>query len=232
MPVRSRSAEGHFDEEAGVWLHIPPEPYATPRPALFLDRDGVIIEDPGYLCRAADMIIIPGAVALIAEANRRGIPVVEITNQAGIARGYYGFEEFLEVETALAERLAAAGAGIDAVFACPYHRDGVAGWAHPAHPARKPRPGMLQMAARLMNLDLRSSWVVGDKHADLLAGEAAGLRGGLHVLTGKGAAERGSVNGWHPERFEIRTGESIRDASALVDLLEASGRTAPPSGKP
>lgn len=218
MPVGNTS-EGRFDEQLGVWFRVPAKRYATPCPALFVDRDGVIIEDPGYLCRAAEMQLIPGAAEVIAYANRRGIPVIEITNQAGIGRGYYGWQEFLEVEAALADRLAEAGATIDAVFACPYHREGVARWAHPDHPARKPRPGMLLLAARLMNLDLTSSWVVGDKHADLLSGQAAGLRGGLHVLTGKGAAHRAAVTAWQAGKFEVHTGASIRDTFALVPLL-------------
>jgi D-glycero-D-manno-heptose 1,7-bisphosphate phosphatase len=168
-------------------------------------------------------VLIPGAAELLVYANRLLVPVVEINNQAGIARGYYGWEEFFEVENALRGRLATSGASIDAVYACPYHRDGIERWAHPAHPARKPRPGMLHAAAQTMNLDLKSSWIVGDKHGDLLAGQAAGLRGGLHVLTGHGAAHRPRIIQWRPEQFELRTGDSIRDAFAIVDLLRISG---------
>ena len=129
---------GRFHEEIGAWARVPAEPPSARRPALFLDRDGVIVEDHGYLSRPADVALIPGAAGIIDLANRRGIPVIEVTNQAGIGRGYYAWEQFLEVEDALAGELARAGAVIDATFACPYHRDGVAPWAHPAHPARKP----------------------------------------------------------------------------------------------
>jgi D-glycero-D-manno-heptose 1,7-bisphosphate phosphatase len=215
---------GHFDEGLGVWFRVPSETTPLPRPALFLDRDGVIIEDTGYLCRTSDIVLIPGAAELIAYANRQNVPVVVITNQAGIALGYYGWEEFLAVENVLGSLLAAGGAAVDAVFACPYHPDGLERWAHPAHPARKPRPGMLHAAAERMNLDLGSSWIVGDKHVDLLAGQAGGLRGGLHVLTGHGAAQRPLVSEWRPEGFEVRTGDSICDALALIDLLKLSGR--------
>jgi len=216
-------ADGRFDERLGVWFRIPPEKGIAPRPAVFLDRDGVIIEDPGYLCRPSDLILIPGAAEWIAHANRQNVPVVVVTNQAGIALGYYGWREFLAVENALRSRLAAAGAAVDAVFACPYHPNGLEPWAHPAHPARKPRPGMLCAAAELMNLDLKSSWIVGDKHVDLLAGQAAGLRGGLHVLTGHGVAQRPLVSAWRPEGFEVRTGDSICDAFPLIDLRKLSG---------
>lgn len=218
MPTGFSGAGGSFREELGVWVRAPEYVPATPRAALFLDRDGVIVEDPGYLCSAAKMVLIPGAAGVIALANRREIPVIEVTNQAGIGRGYYGWQEFADVEEALGRELARAGALIDAVLACPYHKDGIAPWAHPAHPSRKPRPGMLLAASRFLNIDLAASWIVGDKHGDLAAGYNAGLAGGLHVLTGHGAEHRPRVIAWKPERFDLRLGDSIREAAALLDL--------------
>jgi D-glycero-D-manno-heptose 1,7-bisphosphate phosphatase len=212
----SLSAHGSFDEALGIWVCASPVAAAEPLPALFLDRDGVIVEDPGYLCSPGDLQMIPGGAAVIASANRRGIPVVEVTNQAGIGRGYYTWKEFVAVEEALAQMLAGSSAYVDAILACPYHRDGIPPWAHPAHPARKPRPGMLFAAEKLLNLDLRASWIVGDKLSDLEAGYHAGLRGGLHVLTGKGLRNRPAVAQWKPENFDLRLGDSIRDAEALL----------------
>jgi D-glycero-D-manno-heptose 1,7-bisphosphate phosphatase len=211
----SVSAHGCFDEASGIWVCASPGAAAELRPALFLDRDGVIVEDPGYLCSPGDLRMIPGAAALIASANRRGIPVVEVTNQAGIGRGYYTWKEFVAVEEALAQMLADSSAYVDAIFACPYHREGIPPWAHPAHPARKPRPGMLFAAEKLLNLDLRAAWIVGDKLSDLEAGYAAGLRGGLHVLTGEGRRHRPAVVQWKAENFDLRLGESICDAEEL-----------------
>ena len=208
-----------FDHDLGIWLRVPSVAPATTRAALFLDRDGVVVEDPGYLSRAADVVLIAGSATVIALANRRGVPVVEVSNQAGIGRGYYGWEDFLQVEETLTRELAGAGARIDAVLACPYHRDGVPPWSHPAHPARKPRPGMLLAAARLLHLDLKRSWIVGDKLGDLAAGFHAGLAGGLHVLTGEGPQHRASISAWRPDGFEVRCGQSILDAGSLVDLL-------------
>jgi D-glycero-D-manno-heptose 1,7-bisphosphate phosphatase len=207
---------GCFDDVLGMWVWTAAQSAREPRPALFLDRDGVIIEDPGYLCRAADMQLIEGAAGLIALANRRNVPVVVVTNQAGIGRGYYGWNDFAEVEEALAELLARDGASVDAVFACPYHPQGVTRWAHPAHPARKPGPGMLHAAERLLQLDLRRSWIVGDRLVDLQAGYHAGLHGGLHVLTGAGAGDRAAVSEWNPKNFEVRLGKSIGDAAELI----------------
>jgi D-glycero-D-manno-heptose 1,7-bisphosphate phosphatase len=212
------AAHGRFHDDLGMWIWVSRRAPVS-RAALFLDRDGVIVEDPGYLSRAADLALIPGAAGLIALANREGIPVVEVTNQAGIGRGYYGWNEFLEVEEALARALADPGAAIDAVMACPYHRDGVPPWAHPDHPARKPRPGMLVAAQRLLQLDLHRSWIVGDKLHDMLAGYHAGLRGGLHVLTGHGAAQRQAVADWHPQDFDLRLGETLSDAAAILPML-------------
>jgi len=217
--VQSSTAYGRFYEHLGIWIRAAAPPPVEVRPALFLDRDGVIVQDPGYLSRVADLALIPGAADLIASANRRGIPVVEITNQAGIGRGYYGWNEFLQVEQALTRELAGMGAAIDAVFACPYHHDGIPPWAHPAHPARKPRPGMLLAAERFLNLDLKHSWIVGDKLGDVLAGYNAGLYGGLHVLTGQGPEHRQLVLEWNPKNFEVCFADSIRDAATLVGML-------------
>jgi len=212
------AAQGRFHEDLGIWVCVSRRA-AMSGPALFLDRDGVIVEDPGYLSRAADLALIPGAASLIALANREGIPVVEVTNQAGIGRGYYGWNEFREVEEALARALADAGAALDAVMACPYHSEGVPPWAHPDHPARKPRPGMLLAAQRLLQLDLNRSWIVGDKLHDLLAGYHAGLHGGLHVLTGQGASQRQAIADWHPRDFDLRLGETVSDAAAFLHML-------------
>jgi len=220
LPNFIRATEqGRFHDELGIWIRIAPSRRRQTSAALFLDRDGVVVQDPGYLYRVADLELIPGAAKLIALANSRGIPVVEVTNQAGIGRGYYGWKEFLEVEEALASELAIAGAGIDAVFACPYHRDGVGRWAHPAHPARKPRPGMLLAAGEYLNLNLNRSWIVGDKISDLRAGYNAGLRGGSHVLTGHGAEHRQSVLEWSVPEFDVKLCDSIADAATLLDLL-------------
>lgn len=210
---------GSFHPDLGIWIRAAAPDSGEPRPALFLDRDGVIIEDSGYLASAAGVALIPGAAAVIASANRLRVSVVEVTNQSGIARGYYGWEEFLQVEEEVTRQLSIEDAAIDAAFACPYHRQGIGQWAHPAHPARKPRPGMLVSAAQFLNLDLSRSWIVGDKLADLQAGCNARLRGGMHVLTGQGSQHRPAVMEAVFESFELRLGDSIRDAATLLEHM-------------
>ena len=81
----------------GVWSEILRRPLRSGRPALFLDRDGAVVEEAGYLCRVGDIVVISGAAEVISAANRRGIPVVMVTNQSGIGRGYYGWTEFKSV---------------------------------------------------------------------------------------------------------------------------------------
>ena len=160
------------NEDAGLWCEVDA---AVPsgRAALFLDRDGVIVTDTHYLCRVEDMRMIAGAAAAIARCNALQIPVVVVTNQAGIGRGYYGWDAFHAVQGALKAALAADGAHLDGVLACAYHADGRAPLRVDNHPWRKPNPGMIVEAARRMQLDLPRSWIVGDRAHDLAAGAAA-----------------------------------------------------------
>src|SRR5262249_17084983 len=140
----------------GVWCQILQRP-APGRPALFLDRDGAVVEETGYLHRVEDVRIIPGAAKIIAAANQRSVPVIMVTNQSGIGRGYYGWAEFKSVQDAIVTTLTTAHAKIDAVYACAHHPEAKGFLAHPDHPARKPNPGMLLQAASDLAIDLRSS---------------------------------------------------------------------------
>lgn len=182
------------------------------RPALFLDRDGVIVEEVLYLHRVEDVTLLPGAPEAIAAANQRGWLVVVVTNQAGIAHGYYGWKEFEEVQDAILAGLGRRGARLDAVLACPHH---------PSHPARKPQPGMFLRAAEALNIDLPHSWMVGDKSSDLLAGRAAGLKGGILVMTGHGPAHREAATALRTPEFDVRLASAIGDAVRLLISSEA-----------
>lgn len=209
----------------GLWCQLlrPDQAVSLPgRPALFLDRDGVLVEETGYLHRAEEARLIPGATAAVAAAARAGLPVVLITNQAGIGRGYYGWAEFQAVQEKIVADLAAGGGAFDLVLACPFHAAGQPPYRHPDHPCRKPRPGMILRAAEMLGLDLAGSWVVGDRAIDLEAGRAAGLAGGVHVLTGHGAAERGAALELATGEFRTLGAESIAEVPALLPLFAPS----------
>ena len=192
------------------------------RPALFLDRDGVLVAEIGYLHRPEDVTVIPGAAALIDAANRAGLATVLVTNQAGIGRGTYGWTEFQATQERISADLVAAGAALDMVLACPFHAEAEPPYRHPAHPCRKPRPGMILRAAERLGLDLAGSWVVGDRRIDLEAGRAAGLAGGVHVLTGHGAAERDAALEVAAGEFQVLGAASVAEAPALLPLLQSS----------
>jgi D-glycero-D-manno-heptose 1,7-bisphosphate phosphatase len=208
--LEMRSAEHPLNAES-VWCQIFQRP-APGRPALFLDRDGVVVEDTGYLCRASDVVVIPGAIEVVSAANKCAVSVVMVTNQSGIGRGYYGWSEFKSVQDVLIAKLADHDARIDAVYACAHHPDAKGILAHPDHPARKPNPGMLLQAALDLALDLKTSWLVGDKVHDIEAAKRAGLAGALQVATGHGAAERQHAAKLEASNFEVRFGPSITDA--------------------
>ena len=150
------SAEDPLDLE-GVWCEILQRP-ARGRPALFLDRDGSVVEETEYLHRVEDIRLIPGAAKIIAAANHQRVPVIMVTNQSGVGRGYFDWTEFKSVQNAIIASLAAEGARIDAVYACAHHPTAKGSLAHPNHPSRKPNPGMLIQAAA--DLGLRSKIVM------------------------------------------------------------------------
>ena len=154
--------------------------------AVFLDRDGTVNEEVGYLCRPEDVVLIPGAREAMARLNARGIPVLVVTNQAGIGRGKYGWDDFQAVMDRIKALLAQGGAHLDGVYAAAHHPKGLGDYAHPDHPDRKPNPGMLLRAAQEHGIDLSRAWMIGDKALDLEAGRNAGCRVAL-VRTGYGS---------------------------------------------
>lgn len=196
-------------------------PVSAPRPALFLDRDGVIVEEVAYLSRPEDVRMVPGAAQTIAAANALDIAVVVVTNQSGIGRALYGWNEFAEVQARILAELAEFGAAVDAVFACPHHDEGFPPYDRPDHEARKPNPGMLLRAAKMLSLDLARSWIVGDRMGDIAAGRNAGIAGGLHVATGYGTDDgqrEGALALAGPE-FKALAAPSIADVPRHVPLF-------------
>jgi D-glycero-D-manno-heptose 1,7-bisphosphate phosphatase len=213
------------NEASGCWYDIFAENFAG-RPALFLDRDGVMVEDTHYLGRPQDVRMIAGAADAIARCNRLGIPMVLVSNQSGIARRLYDWKGFQAVQAALIAELTRAGARLDAVFACAHHADGHAPFNIADHPWRKPNPGMIVAAGERMKLDLAHSWIVGDRASDIAAGRAAALEGGILVSLQKDDPERHAAIGDASEHFAVDIAASLADAVALVLAREKFGHTA------
>lgn len=157
-------------------------------PAVFLDRDGTIIHELGYLTPSSRLRIYPWSIDAIRLLKRAGFAVVVVTNQGGVGRGLYTCEFVEQTHHMLGQRFAAGGAMIDAWHYCPHHpRPAVAGFATPCE-CRKPAIGMMTAAARALDLDLRHSWVVGDQWGDIRMGHAAGAATIL-VRTGHGRSQ-------------------------------------------
>ncbi len=139
------------------------------RRALFCDRDGTMIRDVGYLRDPAEVEILPGAVAALAEATKRGFALVVISNQSGVARGLISHDQFAAVDRRFRQAFAESGVALDGVYYC-LHAPGE-GCA-----CRKPKTGLIDEAVRALALDPRRSYFMGDKASDVAAGQAAGCR--------------------------------------------------------
>jgi D-glycero-D-manno-heptose 1,7-bisphosphate phosphatase len=204
--------------EPGLWRQVLPHAAAGPeRPALFLDRDGVVVAEVNYLHRIGDIAMLDGAVEAIAACNDAGVPVVMVTNQSGVGRNYYGWADFAAVQAEI-ERLIAP-ARLDMVLACGYHADAAPPYRREAHGWRKPNPGMLQEAAAALALDLARSWIVGDSAGDIAAGRNAGLAGGIHVLTGHGSRDREAALALAGTGFEVIPEPGIGSVLRLLGRL-------------
>jgi D-glycero-D-manno-heptose 1,7-bisphosphate phosphatase len=156
--------------------------------AVFLDRDGTINAEKEYLHRTEDFEFIPGAPQAIKLLNDAGFCIVVVTNQSGVARGYYDEAAVERLHRHMDAELARFGARVDAYYFCPHHPDHGSGEYTRACACRKPLPGMLVQAAADLAVDLTESWIIGDKLADVEAGLRAGCRP-LLVRTGYGADE-------------------------------------------
>ena len=171
-------------------LTVPDNAPGTGRPAVFLDRDGTLIEEVHYLSDPARLRLLPGAAGAVRALRAGGFACVIVTNQSAIGRGMITEAQLHVIHDELNRQLAAQGAAVDAIYFCPDAPS-------PADddPAqvmcseRKPGPGMLLRAARELGLELAASWSVGDMLRDLQAGHCAGCRGNILVCTGKGSTQ-------------------------------------------
>ncbi|MCX5819059.1 MAG: HAD family hydrolase [Deltaproteobacteria bacterium] len=199
------------------------------RAAVFLDRDGTINEEAGYLDRMEKLRLLPGAAGAIRRINESGLMAVVVTNQSGIARGLFDKAFVAQVHARLREMLRAEGALIDAFYFCPHHPTEGGGAYLKTCDCRKPAPGMLLLAAEELRIDPNCSYMVGDTLKDIEAGARAGAQGIL-VRTGYGeeAVSKLRKNGdMMPHRVPIgkagAQGETgiVRPAHIAADLQEA-----------
>jgi len=156
------------------------------RPAVFLDRDGTINEERNYLHRIEDFQLIPGAAEALKRLQDAGYLLVVVSNQSGVARGYFGLAEVDRLNRHMVECLQNFSVELDGIYICPHHPSAGAGEFLRDCDCRKGRPGMLLQAAQELGIDLARSWMIGDKRSDIEAGVAAGCRS-LLVRTGFGA---------------------------------------------
>lgn len=172
------------------------------RRAVFIDRDGTISEEVGYVNHASRLRVFPFAAEAVRALNERGWLAVLVTNQSGVARGYFKEEMVGEVHKLLTDELARGGARLDAIYYCPHHPTA----GEPPYrldcDCRKPRPGLLLKAARELRLDLARCWVVGDRYGDTELARNAGARSAL-VLTGYGRGELEHLSAAWPHRPDL-----------------------------
>ena len=158
------------------------------RGAVFLDRDGTVNEELGYINHIDRFRMFPYAAPAIRRLNQAAIPVVLITNQAGVAMGYFPEELVKDIHDRLERELASAGARLDAIYYCPHHPNATVTEYRLDCECRKPSPGMLERAAVALDLDLKSSYVIGDRFRDIETAIRVGAKGVL-VLSGYGKGE-------------------------------------------
>jgi D-glycero-D-manno-heptose 1,7-bisphosphate phosphatase len=156
--------------------------------AVFIDRDGTLIDEVGYLDRPDRIALYPWSIAAIRALNRAGIPVIMVSNQSGIARGFFSEQTLDEIHRHLASQLAVGGARLDAYYYCPHHPDGRIVEFAVACDCRKPGGALVERAVREFGIDPHQSFTVGDRWVDVALARTVGARGVL-VRTGYGALE-------------------------------------------
>jgi len=158
---------------------------AQPVPAIFLDRDGTINVDHGYVYEIDDFQFIDGVIEAMQELKAMGFALILVTNQSGIARGKFTEAQFMRLTEWMDWSLADRDVELDGIYFCPHHPDAGEGEYRQDCDCRKPKPGMLLDAQKFLDIDMAASYIVGDKVEDMQAGKAAGVGTKVLVRTGK-----------------------------------------------
>ncbi|HSW01772.1 MAG TPA: HAD family hydrolase [Sedimentisphaerales bacterium] len=174
--------------------------------AVFFDRDGTLINDPGYLNHPDQVQLLEGAAEALRELHGLGYKTVVASNQSGVARGIVTEQMLEKIHERLRELLAAKGATLDRIYYCPYHPDGVVEQYRKDSDLRKPKPGMLLAAAREMEIDLAKSWMIGDAERDIEAGRSAGCR---TILVSTARSEYGYPEKSRPDHVAVNMREAV-----------------------
>ncbi|MCE0558092.1 D-glycero-beta-D-manno-heptose 1,7-bisphosphate 7-phosphatase [Motilimonas sp. E26] len=161
------------------------------KPAVFIDRDGVLNVDHGYVYEVDDFEFVEGAIEACQEIKQKGYLLVLVTNQSGIGRGYYSEDDFMNLTEWMDWSLADRDVDLDGIYYCPHHPEATVEEYKQVCECRKPAPGMLLTATKELGIDLANSYFVGDKTADIQAGIAAGVGTNVLVETGKALTEEG-----------------------------------------
>jgi D-glycero-D-manno-heptose 1,7-bisphosphate phosphatase len=186
--------------------------------AIFLDRDGTLIEDPGYLNNVEMVKPLPGAAEALMHLKKLGYKLVVVSNQSGVARGIIKEEVLAQITDRMRQLFGNAGAYIDRVYYCPYHPEGVIDRYRKESDDRKPMPGMLLRAARDMDIDLAMSWSIGDSYRDIEAGRRAGCR--TILLNAPPELKRPGPNDMRPD-FEA---VNMKEAANIVRRQETMAK--------
>lgn len=184
------------------------------RKAIFLDRDDTLIDDPGYIRHPDQVELLPGVPEAIVQFKNMGFLIIVVTNQSGIARGFFTEEELEDVHHRLKNLLNAEGAAIDGIYYCPYHPEGNVKDFSIESNLRKPNAGMFFQAEEEFDIDLKDSWMIGDSYRDIKAGHAAGCHTILVDVPGK--IREKHQDDPEPERKAV----NLREAVNIVRMVE------------
>jgi D-glycero-D-manno-heptose 1,7-bisphosphate phosphatase len=191
--------------------------------AVFFDRDGTLVRDPGYLSHPDQVELLDGAAEAIKELQLLGYKTVVVSNQSGIARGILTEEMLEQIHARLRELLSRKGAALDGIYYCPYHPDGAVPKYRKESDWRKPKPGMLLAAAGELDIDLMRSWMIGDNYRDTEAGRSAGCK---TILISSAHTSAGETDANKPDHVAVNLKEAINIVKKY-HRSEASGQVTP-----